>query len=126
MLTYSVACQDKYLFAPWFSGETWKTWQVIDKAIFGEQLSPAELQTFKQLAGGRDPPTEPVTEAWIIAGRRSAKSAKAASIAVWVATVGVTLYGWRKSLVAGERGVVQVLAVDRDQARIVFNQFVPS
>ena len=121
MLTYSVACQDKYLFAPWFSGETWKTWQVIDKAIFGEQLSPAELQTFKQLAGGRDPPTEPVTEAWIIAGRRSAKSAKAASIAVWVATVGVTLYGWRKSLVAGERGVVQVLAVDRDQARIVFN-----
>jgi phage terminase large subunit-like protein len=65
-----------------------------------------------------------VTEAWLVCGRRSGKSAKAASIAVYLATVGVEIYGWRKSLVAGERGVVQVLAVDRDQAKIVFNYVV--
>ena len=121
MLTYSAACKDAYLFAPWFSGTTWSTWDVIDKAIFGEQLDAAELETFKRLAGNREPPTEPVTEAWIVAGRRSAKSAKAASIATFLATVGVENYGWRKSLVAGERGTIQVLAVDRDQARICFN-----
>jgi hypothetical protein len=120
-LTYASACRDGYLFAPWFAGESWATWSVIDKAIFGEPLNAAELATFKQLAGGREPPTEPVNEAWLICGRRSGKSAKAASIATYLATVGVEVYGWRKSLVAGERGVVQVLAVDRDQARIVFN-----
>ena len=120
-LTYAAACKDGYLFAPWFAGESWAIWSVIDKAIFGEPLNAAELATFKQLAGGREPSTEPVNEAWLICGRRSGKSAKAASIATYLATVGVEVYGWRKSLVAGERGVVQVLAVDRDQARIVFN-----
>jgi pimeloyl-ACP methyl ester carboxylesterase len=120
-LTYARACKDAHLFGPWFAGETWSTWRVIDKAIFGEALNATELTTFKQLAGGREPPTAPVAEAWIIAGRRSAKSAKAASIACYLATVGVEVYGWRKSLVAGERGVIQVLAVDRDQAQICFN-----
>ena len=63
---------------------------MIDKAIFGEPLNAAELATFKQLVGGREPPTEPVNEAWLIcAGRRSGKSAKAASIATYLATVGV-------------------------------------
>ena len=44
-LTYAAACKDGYLFAPWFAGESWKTWQVIDKAIFGEPLNAAELAT---------------------------------------------------------------------------------
>jgi hypothetical protein len=69
---------------------------------------------------GREPPTEPVREAWLVFGRRSGKDIKAASIAVYLATIGAEAYGWHRFLTRGERGVVQILAVDRDQATIAF------
>ena len=118
LLTYAEACRDGHLFAPWFNAGTWATWQVLDKAIFGLPLSPEELATFRELTGREEPPSEPANEVWIIAGRRAGKDVKAASIAVYLATIGAELYGYRQRLTRGERGVVQVLAVDREQARV--------
>jgi hypothetical protein len=37
-----------------------------------------------------------------------------------LATIGAEAYEWRSRLTRGERGVVQVLAVDRDQAKVCF------
>ena len=59
-------------------------------------------------------PTVPAREAWFIMGRRSGKDIKAASLAVYLATIGADL----SRLAPGERGVVQLLAVDRAQAEI--------
>jgi hypothetical protein len=43
---------------------------------------------------------------------------KAASLVAYFATIGAEAYGYREHLTRGERGVVQLLAVDRDQARV--------
>lgn len=118
-ITYADACRDPHLFGPWFSGETWATWRVVDKALFGLSLDPDELPIFKRITGRDEAPTEPAKEAWFVCGRRSGKDVKAASIAVYLATFGAEIYGYRGRLVRGERGVVQALAVDRDQARVV-------
>lgn len=118
ILSYADCCIDPNLFGDWFSGESWDTWRVFDKAIFGEALDDAELATFRELTGRDEAPTEPADEVWCIFGRRGGKDVKAASLAVYLATIGVERYGWAGRLVRGERGVVQVLAVDRDQAKI--------
>src|SRR5690606_19246106 len=65
-------------------------------------------------------PTDPAKEVWLIVGRRGGKDVKASALASYLATIGVDFYGWRDRLVAGERGVAQLLAVDRDQAKIAF------
>ena len=117
-ISYPEACLDPNLFGPWFAGESWATWRVIDRAIFGLPMPNEELPIFAQLAGHRPPPTQAVRECWIIAGRRAGKDLKAASLVVYLATIGVEVYGWRKHLVPGEIGVVQLLAVDREQAAI--------
>jgi hypothetical protein len=118
VISYSQACQDPNLFGPWFAGESWTTWRVIEKALFGEPLDAEELAIFKELTGRDEAPSEQAIEAWIVAGRRSGKDVRAASIAVYLATIGAELLGFRKRLVRGERGVVQLLAVDRNQAQV--------
>lgn len=118
-ITYAEACRDPHLFGSWFEGPTWATWRVIDKALFGEPLTDDELATFHTLTGRDEAPSLPADEAWFICGRRSGKDVKAASLAVFLATFGAELYGYRSRLAAGERGVVQCLAVDRDQAKVV-------
>ncbi|TGT42623.1 hypothetical protein [Mesorhizobium sp. M8A.F.Ca.ET.165.01.1.1] len=117
--SYSEACKDPDLFGPWFAADTWSAWHVIDKALFGEPLDQAELAIFTELTGRDEAPTSPATEGWFICGRRSGKDVKAASIVAYLATFGAEQYGYLSKLVRGERGVVQALAVDRDQAKVV-------
>ena len=119
-MSYVACCDDPNIFGSWFSGDSWKTWRVIDKAIFGLPMTAAELVTFTSLTGLTVAPTAPCKEAWLIFGRRGGKDVKAASYAVWLATIGAEVYGWRSRLTRGERGVVQLLAVDRDQAKVCF------
>ncbi len=122
MISYAQACRDPHLFGPWFSEDTWRppqgVWSVIDKAAFGEPLDDFERMLFTTITGRDEPPAAPVKELWIIAGRRSGKDVKAASIAVYLATVGAELHNFAQYLKPGERGVVQLLAVDNDQAKV--------
>lgn len=116
--TYPQACAHEHLFLPWFKGDTWAAWDAITKAIFGLPLSPDELPIFRDLTGRNAAPAAQVQEAWLIMGRRSGKDVRAASIAVYLATVAAPLFA--KYLVPGESGVVQILAVDRNQASVAF------
>ncbi|MCT8974948.1 hypothetical protein MUB46_24095, partial [Microbaculum sp. A6E488] len=81
-------------------------------------MTDDELAVFRELTGRDEAPDEPASEAWLIMGRRSGKDVKAGSIAVYLATIGAEQFGFRKRLTRGERGVVQLLAVDRDQAKV--------
>jgi len=119
-LTYAAACADPNLFGPWFEGESWRAWRVLDRTIFGLPLVEQEEKIFHEICGNRRPPEAPAQEVWLALGRRAAKSLKAASMATYQATIGSELYGYRDHLKPGERGVVQVLGVDREQARVVF------
>lgn len=117
-ISYADACRDPNLFGNWFAGESWATWRVLDKAIFGEPLDADEFAIFKELTGRDDAPTESAAEVWLIIGRRGGKDIKAASLCAYLATIGVERFGWKKRLQRGERGVVQLLAVDRSQAQV--------
>ncbi|WP_275168145.1 hypothetical protein [Bradyrhizobium sp. CSS354] len=119
-ITFADACLEPALFGDWFSGPTWANWRVIDKAIFGLQLDADELEIFRHLTGRDDAPTDPAEEVWLVIGRRGGKDVKSAALSVYLATIGVEAYGWKERLVRGERGVVQLLAVDRDQAQVAF------
>lgn len=117
-VTFAEACRDPALFGPWFEGASWDRWRVLHKALFGEPLDDAEAAIFRDLTDRDEPPTEPATEAWLIIGRRGGKDVNASAVAVYLATIGAELYGYRRRLTRGERGVVQILAVDRDQAKV--------
>ncbi len=120
VITFADACLDPNLFGDWFAGETWANWRVIDKAMFGEPLTDEELTVLQELTGRDSAPDEAAKEIWLIVGRRGGKDVKSSALASYLATIGVDRYGWRNRLVGGERGVVQLLAVDRDQAKVAF------
>jgi hypothetical protein len=117
-ITFSEACRDPNLFGPWYDGSSWDPWRVLHKALFGEALNSDERRIFHDLTGRDEPPTEAATEAWFVIGRRGGKDVNASALAVYLATIGAELFGYRKRLTRGERGVVQLLAVDRDQAKV--------
>ena len=119
-ISFADACQEPNLFGDWFSGESWKNWRVIDKAMFGLPLNDEEREILQSLTGRSDVPEVPASEVWLVVGRRGGKDVKSATLAVYLATIGAEAYGWRQRLVGGERGVVQLLAVDRDQAQVAF------
>lgn len=118
MITFAEACRDPELFGDWFKADTWAVWRVIDKALFGEPLDADELAIFTEITGRTEAPTEPATEAWFICGRRSGKDVKASALAAWLATFGAEQMGFLANLVEGETGVVQLIAVDRKQAKV--------
>jgi hypothetical protein len=109
------ALDDPALFQPWFAGDTYDVWKALFKAAFGKALSAAELELFHSIAGERDPPTSPVRELWVAAGRRAGKDSAASAIVTAAA-----LQDYSAILRPGERAVVLCLAVDRGQAGIVY------
>src|SRR4051812_15626381 len=79
-------------------------------------MTEDEKVFFRSIAD-REPPTEPVKEAWFIVGRRGGKDSVASLLAAHMAA----MFNGVSHLRPGERGVVMCLACDRDQARIVLN-----
>jgi hypothetical protein len=111
------AIEDHHLFQSWFTPfESWAAWFVVLKAIFALPMTPSEIEVFTRFTGRSTPPTHPVREAWLIIGRRGGKSRIAALIAVFLAC----FRSYAHVLAPGEKGVVMVLAADREQARVVF------
>lgn len=110
------ALDDDALFAPWFPGPTWAGWRTILKAVYGLPMTADEVAFFRTVAD-RDPPTEPVKEAWFIIGRRGGKD----SVASVIAAHSAALFSEGHRLRPGERALVMCLAVDRDQAKVVLN-----
>ena len=86
------------------------------RAAFGLSLSDEQLETFKKIAGGRAAPTQRLRELWCMIGRKGGKSKIAAAIAVYIA-----LFVKHDRLSRGEKGMVLVLAMSMDQARVVFD-----
>ncbi len=105
---------DERLFLPWFDGASWSAWRIVLKAMNGLPMSRAEAATFRTLAD-RDPPKKPAREVWLVCGRRAGKD----SVASLVGAHCAAFFDPRGRLRRGERAVVQCLAVDRDQAKIV-------
>jgi len=96
--------------------DTWSSWLTWLKAVFALPMTDDELETFKQCTGRTQQPTKQPKEVFTVAGRRAGKSFISAVVACYLAC----FESYAKYLNAGERGVILVLAVDKDQARILF------
>ena len=103
-----------------FPGDTWGRWLSALRAAWGAKLSPEDEALFREIAGGREPPTTKVRELWVLAGRRSGKDAAASAILATTA-----LQNWNPFLRPGERASCVCLASTVEQAQIV-NRYVRS
>ena len=111
------AMDDPKLFAPWFKDKgTWTAWRAFVGALFGLRLPEAETEVYRACTGRSEAPAAPLTEAWLICGRRGGKSFVMALVAVYLAT----FRDYRPFLAPGERATVLILAADRRQARVIF------
>jgi hypothetical protein len=103
------------IFRPWFPGSTWANWKAVLKAMDGLPMTAGEIEFFKSIAGGREPPPGRVSEFVAACARRTGKD----SVASLVAAYAAALFDQQDKLRPGERAQVLCLACDRDQARIV-------
>lgn len=101
-----------------FAPETRQTMRAVLAGAWGLPMDDDALALFKSVTGDREPPPGRVRELWIAVGRRAEKTREAACIGLYLATVGAEIDGLKGKLAPGERGVVAIIAVDRDQAKI--------
>lgn len=115
------AMTDPQLFGNTFQGDSWETWRSVLSAAFALPMTEDQVETFKRLAGDREPPCKRVSELVVLAGRRSAKTQTMSATAVYLGTIGAALDGTLANLSTGERGVIAILAVDRQQAKVAMS-----
>jgi Terminase large subunit, ATPase domain len=106
---------DHRLLGQWFADDSWSAWKVVLKAIYGLPLKRSEHAIFHQLAGDRPPPTKPIKELWVLAGRRAGKDSISSLIAVFISC----FHNHADYLRPGERASIVCLANDKLQAGLV-------
>jgi hypothetical protein len=107
---------DDNLFKPFFKNpQSWSVWFAILAAIFCLPMNARQLAHYQQVSGRTRPPTDVAKDVTLVIGRRGGKSRILALIAVYLAVfIDHSAY-----LEQGELGVVQILAADRRQARVI-------
>ena len=112
------AIESAKIFARLFKDpETWQTWIVCLKAIFGLPMTKKELKTFRKFTGRKKRPDQQFKEIFLAIGRRGGKSFISALIAVFLAV----FKDWRSQLSRGEIGYIVLIASDRKQASVLMN-----
>src|ERR1044071_5248304 len=96
--------------------ETWTTWLVVLKAIFGLAMTAGDLDLFQRHTGRTSPRSEGFKETYLIIGRRGGKSFISALVTCFIAC----FIDFSPFVTVGETLAVMCLATDKDQARIVF------
>src|SRR4051812_37159700 len=100
-------------FAQWMGSDDWSPWLSFMSTLRGEPMTVRQRSIYYQCTGRTDKPRDGFTEAWVIVGRRGRKSAIAAVLGCYFA-----IYGkWPRA--AGETIRVLIVAVSKDQAKIV-------
>jgi hypothetical protein len=101
------------LFLPFFKGPSWDSWRAFLGAIFALPVPEASADIVRRCTGRESLPVKPAREAWMVVGRRGGKSRIAAFLAIYMACFR------RYTLAGGERGIVQIVAADRKQAKVI-------
>jgi hypothetical protein len=100
------------LFRRWFKDPTtWQAWFSFLKALFGLEMTDADLAIFRQCTGRDSPPEDGATEAWLVCGRRAGKSLMLALVAVYLAMA----RDWTKYLPSGFRSTPGSIVRSRRQ-----------
>ncbi len=112
-ITLRAALADPKLLGGALSGESWRAWRTLLIAAMGGALADDERALFKQLTGREREPLQRVEEFEGVIGRRGGKSRAISVIAAYIG--GLCQH---PALVAGERGVLLIIAPDQRQAAI--------
>jgi hypothetical protein len=111
------AIKSDKLFKPVFRDlKTWGSWICLLKALFALKMGKKELAVYTKYTGRKKPPKKPFRELWARVGRRGGKSFAMSVVAVFLAL----FHDFKQYLAVGERGVIQIIASDRPQARVIF------
>ena len=102
-------------FAAWRGDADWRPWRTFLKSVTATPLAPDEVGLFQRCTGRTKGFDAPPSEAWLVVGRRGRKSAVAAMVGVHAAVH----IDWSACLAPGETARVLIVAVDKNQARIV-------
>lgn len=114
--TLLAAMSDPVLFGRWFrDAATWAGWRAFIAALFALPMTAEQLAIYRECTGRDAPPTDAISEAWLVCGRRAGKSFVLALIAVFLAC----FHNYRRYLAPGERATILVIAADRKQARTI-------
>jgi len=110
------AIKDSNLLGRFFKDlDSWFAWVVYLKAVFGLAMTSEEFALYQACTGRQHPPVRPFREVWGVIGRRGGKSFIAAVIAVFLAL----FRDFSQYLNVGERGVIQIIAADKAQAKVL-------
>jgi hypothetical protein len=110
------AMADPNLFRQFFPDlKSWSAWRTFIAAVFGLDMTADQLAVYRACTGRQEPPVGVAKECWLCIGRRGGKSRIMALLPVFVAM----FIDHGPHLAHGETGVVQVLAADRRQARVL-------
>ena len=110
------ALGDPNLLGNSLAGVSWRAWFILLIAMMGEALTDEEREIFKQLTGREREPLQRVDEFVAVVGRRGGKSRAMAILACFIAALCV-----HEALVAGERGIVLLIAPNQKQAKIALD-----
>jgi hypothetical protein len=94
-------------------GASWEAWRTFWRAAYALPNDDVDRERFTRHTGRQAPPVAPVREAWLIVGRRGGKSRMSALAALFQAI----RRDFNALLAPGERGVIPIIAADRQQAR---------
>jgi hypothetical protein len=111
-ISIRAALSDRKLLGGILGGRSWHQWRTLLIAAMGEKLTRAERQTFTALTGREREPLQRVEELVAVVGRRGGKSRAVAVLACYLAAL------CRHNLVAGETGIVLLIAPDQRQAKV--------
>jgi hypothetical protein len=53
-ISASDAISEPQLFGRFFEGSSWNVWRSVNKAVFAEPMTAADLAAFKGVSGGRE------------------------------------------------------------------------
>ena len=109
--------EDEALFGHFFNNQqSWAVWKAYLSGLFGLEMDPERLALFKQFTGRTTAPVHEFDKSFLIAGRRSGKSAIMGLIAAYLAA----LRDFRQFLAKGETGRIRIMSADLAQSRTIF------
>jgi len=119
-VSLSEALEDPGLFAPLFTGRSWRRWKAFIAALFGELMSDEALRLYRHHTAREGLPATSFREAALICGRRGGKSRILALIAIYLAC----FRDYTPFLAPGETAVVAVIAQNRAQSRVLLRYII--
>jgi hypothetical protein len=110
---------------PWFrEAANWKPWRAFLAAAYGLPMDEEELSIYRRCTGRWRAPEAKFSEVWMAVGRRGRKSAIAALMGVYEGCYydrRPRSEGGDGSLAPGERGVIPIVAKDKQDALTIKN-----